>query len=66
MTGAREMIAMFITIGSQIKPQNSIGLVLTVHVTRKKILYFMLPKSVHILLKVSMYSEVILCITGIS
>lgn len=60
------MIAMIATPESQIKPQNSVGLVLTLQVTRKKILYFMLPNSVHISLKVNMYSEVILCITGIS
>jgi len=60
------MIARMVTPESQIKPQNSVGLLLTVQVTRKKILYFMLPNSIHILLKVNMYSEVILCISGIS
>jgi len=60
------MIAMMITLQSQIQPQNSVGLVLTDQVGRKKILYFMLRNSVHILLKVNMHYEVILCITGIS
>lgn len=60
------MIAMMITLESQIKPQNSVALVLTDQATWKKILYFMLPKSVYILLKVNMHSEVVLCITGIS
>jgi len=41
MIGARQMIAMMITLESQITPQNSVRLVLTVHVTRKKVIYYM-------------------------
>jgi hypothetical protein len=47
------MIAMMITLESLIKPQNIVGLVLIVQITRKNTLYFMFPKSVHILLKVN-------------